>query len=679
VALRLDRCLGVRAAYAGSRIRKPVPAPADGRIMEWMSTNGTRAAMCVIAGIGCGAPAGSQRVTISPTPNAQASAEVRGAVNPVTETACADPVVVVEDGAVRGTLCAADAVARGATIVDLRDEWTPTLFAPQPDGAAPTYRARYLALARERDARGAELDGEDALAELYGVVPSLAIARERLADEPRHLCHDFIDSSAIPRLDKPYAQDHKDQVRIADQRRAFLEIALERERARRGLVDLDALAAVPAVAARYATWKKLADQRAGIVAAQKHYVCEGWLAEADGDGSMTWRTANATELFQRRNFLMPNERLDPETREALMLDSREHDFRLALRILRERVADATGLIEDGTAGAGPQPILGRLLDPANMRAARGGEQPLPDAAPDLVSAATEAAARQLGWLDPAQTLAFLARHPGGLRVALALPPPPAYHSRHMDVFAELDRGEVWYDERPIPRRIAHRPMLVVYVRDQGVKRPLVRWPTTIGGWADQRTAGGWLVQKWKESDVGPRVWRELYAAPTWLPPPTTPDRDLVKNLYNGRYALKTEVMGPGAHAAFGMTLLVHHQVVKRKDGTERFDDNGIGTHGSASVTSIVNGTSHGCHRLFNQLAVRLADFLLRHRDHVVRGEQPEQYRRIVRYKGETFDARIRTRGFLYELTPPVPINVLPGKIRSVRKVPPRDTAPARPD
>jgi hypothetical protein len=187
------------------------------------------------------------------------------------------------------------------------------------------------------------------------------------------------------------------------------------------------------------------------------------------------------------------------------------------------------------------------------------------------------------------------------------------------------------------------------------------------------------VQRWKESDVGPRVWRDLYAGPTWLPPASTPDRDLVKNLYNGHYGLKTEVMGPGPHAAYGMMLLVHHQVVKLKDGTERFDDNSIGTHGSASVTSIVNGTSHGCHRMYNQLAVRLADFLLRHRDHVVRGEQKDWYRRYVNYKDEHFFAKIDSRGYLYELTPPVPVNVLKGKILSPRKTPPLASSPARAD
>lgn len=631
-------------------------------------------AIGALAIAGCGP---SSSVTPSPTPSTEASAEVR---TPETtrEVRCADPVVVFERGTAGGTLCPAEAAARKLTIVDLRDAWTPRLFSPSADGTAPSYRERYLAIAAERDAAGKPVTGEDALSELYGVLPSLAIARERLADEPRHYCHDFIESAAIPRLDRPYALDHRDVVTAAGWQRRALETQLEQERARRGLPDLAALASIPQLADRYRRWRKLADQHEGIVAAQKHYVCEELLSEADANGSVTWRTSYATELFQRRNFLMPNARLDAETREALTLDSRELDFRLALRILRERVVDAAGIIEDGSAGAGPQPILGRTLDPANMRQARGGEKPLPDAAPDLVSAITEAAARQLGWTGPAETRAFLVEHRAGVRVALALPPLPSYHAPHMNLTAVIDRGDVWYDDRPTPRRVAHRPMLVLYVDDNGTKRPLIRWPTTIGGWADQRTPWGGVVQRWKESDVGPRVWRDLYAAPTWFPPPTTPDRDLVKNLYNGHYALKS-VFGPGPHAAYGMTLLAHHQVFKLRGGRERFDDNGIGTHGSASVTSVVNGTSHGCHRLYNQLAVRLADFLLHHREHIVRGERPTPYRRFVHYKGETFVADLRSRGFLYELTPPVPMTVLPGNIRTVRKVPPRYSAPARPD
>jgi hypothetical protein len=602
------------------------------------------------------------------SPTAQASSEIRFASRELTtQVTCPDAALRV-DGVM---VCPDEAKAQGLTILDLGDSWTPSLFAPQPDGTAPNFRATYLALANDRSVDGKPLPDTEELAELYGVVPSLAIARSRLADDARHECNAKVDAAPILALDKPYAQDHKDMIAAMNARRVVFEKQLH---AKAGDASIDTLADTEL----YKKWKKLDDVYRGLLAAQQKLVCEHFLGAKDADGSMTWRTANAVELYQRRNFLMPNERLDDDTREAMQLDSRELDFRLALRILRERVVDATGLIEDGTADGGPQPILGRMLDPAPMRAARGGEAPLPDGAPDLIGAATEAAAKQLGWTGPAEVRAFFDQHPKGLRVAIALPAPPAYHSSHMDLSAEVDRGDVWYDEIPIARNIRHRPTLTLFVNDNGKRRPLIRWPTTIGGWSEVRMADGSVVRKWKESDVGPRVWRDLYAAPTWMPTPTTPDRDLVKNNYNGTWSLKTEIMGPGPHAAFGVSLLVHSQVVKLKDGTERFDDNGIGTHGSASVTSIVNGTSHGCHRLYNQLAVRLSDFLLHHRDHEVKGETPEVYRRIVRYKG-TFMAKIATRGFLYQFTPPVPVNVLPGNIKSSRKVPPRDSAPARPD
>ncbi|MDQ3365387.1 MAG: peptidoglycan-binding protein [Myxococcota bacterium] len=590
------------------------------------------------------------------------------------QTTCPGAALRIEGGVEQGMVCPDEAQAQRLTLVELGDAWTPRLFAPGPDGTAPAYRDTYLELAAEHDAQGKPIEGADALGELYGVVPSLSIVRERLADAARHTCHGTIDAAPIALLAKPYAQDHGPLVELNTRRRRFLDKQLEQERVRRKLPDIAALAAIPALAPKVEKWRMLGAQHAGIVAAQRKLVCEGFLPEKEADGTMTWRTSNAVELFQRRNFLMPNERLDPETRAAMVIDSRELDFRLALRILRERVVDATGLIEDGTALDGPQPILERLLDPEAMRAARGRSEPMPDGAPDLVSVATEAAAKHLGWTSAEQVAAFLTRHGAGVRVALALPAPPAYHGPHMALSAELDRGDVWYDATPIKRKIQKRPTLVVYVDDNGTKRPLVRWPTTIGGWSDVKNASGWVHQRWKESDVGPRVWRELYAAPTWLPPKSTPDKDLVTNLYDGTWELKKSIMGPGPRAAYGMVLLVHDNVVKQKDGTAKYWDNGIGSHGSSSVTSIVNGTSHGCHRLYNQLAVRLADFLLRHREHVAKGQQALTYRRTVKHKG-TFLAKVDTRGFLYELTPPVPITVLAGTIRSHRKIPPKNAAP----
>ncbi len=624
-----------------------------------------------VALMSCAHPSGRATTTNADSPTARASAEVRFAKTERTsQVTCPDAAMKVD-----GTwLCPNEAKAQGLTILDLNDAWTPKLLAGEGD-TVPVFREKYLALAQDRSLDGKPLPHEDELAELYGVVPSLSIVRTRLADDARHACNAGIDPAPIALLDKPYAQDHGAQIKAAQYQRVVLEKQLEAMRAKAGAADFTAFADT----AQYKKWKPLDDLNRGLLAAQQKLVCEGYLTAKDADGSMTWRTSNAVELFQRRNFLMPNERLDEETREAMLLDSHEHDFRLALRILRERVVDASGLIEDGTASTGPQPILGRMLDPAPMRAARGKETPMADGAPDLISAATETAAKELGWTDAASVRAFLDRFPSGIRVAVALPAAPAYHSPHMDLSAEIDRGDVWYDETPIARVIRHRPTLVVYVNDRGTKRPLIRWPTTIGGWSDVRMPGNWVARKWKESDVGPRVWRQLFAAPTWMPPPTTPDRDLVRNTYtNGKWELKTSIMGPGPHAAYGLVLLQHDNVVEKKDGTVTYWNNGIGTHGSASVTSIVNGTSHGCHRLYNQLAVRLADFLLAHRAHTTQGEQKVGYIRSVNYKG-SFVAKVSTRGFLYEMTPPVPVNVLKGNIKSTRKVPPKNSAAARPD
>src|SRR5262249_2433981 len=160
----------------------------------------------------------------------------------------------------------------------------------------------------------------------------------------------------------------------------------------------------------------------------------------------------------------------------------------------------------------------------------------------------------------------LARRPE--QVTLHLPAAPAYHATHMELHAEIDRGDVWYDEQPVPRIVNKRPDFVLYADDHGTKVPLVRWPTTIGGWSDVNLGGG-VVQRWKESAVGPRVWKALYAAPTWLPPMTTPDRDLVKWISAGKWDLKRSILGPGPHAAFGIMLLPHYKVVKGPDGSEQ--------------------------------------------------------------------------------------------------------------
>jgi hypothetical protein len=97
-------------------------------------------------------------------------------------------------------------------------------------------------------------------------------------------------------------------------------------------------------------------------------------------------------------------------------------------------------------------------------------------------------------------------------------------------------------------------------------------------------------------------------------------------------------------------------------------DEGVRTHGSVAYASILRGYSHGCHRLFNDVALRLVGFLLKHRAHVRHGELEVSYDRTLRTGDESFRVRVRSRGHRFELTPAVPIEVLEGRLRGpVRK------------
>ena len=574
-------------------------------------------------------------------------------------------VAIWRDGKRTGMGCRSDAVAHGLTVLDLSDTWVPPVLADTPDGVGPRYRATYLALAEERFG-DAGLDGvlaaSDRHLELYGIAPGLGVVRDRLADDARHACHAGIDdvplAAAPPRI---VEIDRVDAVARISAARA-LRTDLEGDRARRKLPDLAALAAADRYHQRQV--ERLAALDAyldAIRTVQAHLACDRLFRYPPVDAGYTWPTSNAVASFQRGAMILPTSVLDAATLEAFALDSRERDFRTALRVLRERVVAATGLIEDGSAGAGPGTVLDRTLEPEGTWHVRGHE-PLDGAAPDLISPATEAVARALGWRDPEATLAFLAAlaSPEATTslVAVALPPRPAYHGPAMELMIEIDRGDVWYDPVPRWRDAPRRPALVLYAIDSGRRIPLARYPTTIGGWQDEQRDGS-TSKQWKESPSGPRIWRDLFVGPSWLPPVTTPDRELVRG-GDGHYALAREQLGPSYRAAFGMIAFVH-LVESIEHGEPAFDDQGIRTHGTGNLTSLASGVSHGCHRVLGRNMVRLADFVLAHRDHVRRGEAPTFYRRIVQYGG-SFPIAIDSLGYQIELVPPISVEVLPGRI-----------------
>jgi len=127
-------------------------------------------------------------------------------------------------------------------------------------------------------------------------------------------------------------------------------------------------------------------------------------------------------------------------------------------------------------------------------------------------------------------------------------------------------------------------------------------------------------------------------------------------------------LGPGYLSAYG--LIAGYFVVPGQNGHNDFD-NGVRAHGSSDYLSIYssNGYSHGCHRLPNHLAIRLYSFILHHRHMKVSGDQPMGFTRQFLWKETVYEMKIPSRGYLFELDPPVPVNVLEGNIMGDAKKP----------
>ena len=195
----------------------------------------------------------------------------------------------------------------------------------------------------------------------------------------------------------------------------------------------------------------------------------------------------------------------------------------------------------------------------------------------------------------------------------------------------------------------------------------MRWPTTIGGWKTIEKKDGTMALKYKESVTGDALWPEVLATPTWHPAPGMPTRKLLVKR-GDTWEPKTEIIGPGYRAAYGLVAIVHHQIVGRREtGEPQLMDLRIRTHGTPGYRSVKRGESNGCHRLHNYVALRLAGFLVRHRAHVRDGLVPEDYVRNLEYKGQKVALESESKGYRFKLTPPVPVTVLDGDVNGDAK------------
>jgi hypothetical protein len=641
-------------------------------------------------------------------------------------------ITVVDGGRAAGATTIDNARRDGLTVVDLSDDWLPYIFSEEPAKPQPL-RPYLIDLANERfRGNGTYARArEDRHFEAFGISPSLNLLRRRLADRKRHACHERVKDAVLEELSAknviPAEEPEKVPCSPAVAGAPPTPPVGSAPPAPTKPVCPAPVAGEPPVTmvftGRTVSPRPLTPtEKRAVVAMQSHLRCEDLLPRKANAARMDRRTVEGLQVYQRLQMIADNGHIDLDTRTALLGDSREQDFRALLRALRERVVDATGLLEDGSALGIEGQVQGRILDtdefgpvPAqpDKPASTPPATPSPTAdasakivpAPDLIAAATQAASQALGWTSPDAVLAStlvaspVSRgrgHKAAPRkgvvplpaaVAIRLPPLPPYHSAKMELRAEIDRGEVDLIRPKLDKEghkkwkppVADRPTITLYARAGDHEVALARWPTTIGGWKTFEKSDGSMALKYKESVTGDALWPEVLVTPTWHPAAGMPTRHLLIKR-GDTFVAKTDIIGPGYHAAYGLVAMVHHQIMGRlPNGDPDLMDLRIRTHGTPGYRSVKRGESNGCHRLHNFEAMRLAGFLIKHHENVRDGLVPEDYVRNVEYRGQKVALESETKGYRFRLTPPVPVTVLDGDVKgdakNVRRLVPLTEAP----
>lgn len=574
------------------------------------------------------------------------------------------------------------------TFVDLANDWSRT----SPTKAAARAKLGYPALRHGRKPVGDsdECEGNeecennsgpgeaDNFLEVYGIPPTLSVLKRRAEHEVRRPCVEEIDWEKIRRYDgfsayKTNGQAKKDGLSGL--------AAARRMRARMkklGVTDPLALLEKEKSRARVKDIKEAIRYEA-LAETQKMLVCEGhftkYAAERYTEGGIDWRTQQALLAFERKNRIFGWGYFGRETLEQLKKTPKERLYEAFVRVVQERVADAAGIIEDGSVNGPKGPPTYKDED-GQVHSVR-----------NLVDEFTSSVLTHLGVEGPDDVIAFLADHTHAeldrLKAAFPMPKLPAYHGPNMELFVKIDRGDIWYDYpftrdgKKLGQPRKRLPKLKLLTRWNGQTIPLAVMNTTIGGWRTERASDGYEYYKYKNSDVGERVWKDILAGPVWLPPATTPHRDMVTDVWVGNRKVTVpnyNEMGPWYGSAYGLVAAFHVRPVEKTDGEVRYFDNGIRSHGSVDYMSILRRFSHGCHRMYNHLAIRLFGFVLQHRVFERVGQLPASFSETLKVEKddgehEEIVLKLNTRGYLYRLEEPVPVEVLEGRVRGKVKRP----------
>jgi hypothetical protein len=557
-------------------------------------------------------------------PRAPAAPVAEAAPEPPIEpapVAAEGEVLVYRGGEPIGLITRAEAETSGLFVLDVGSDWVPALFRSSP-GLPHRYEHVFAELSNGRfdDSPEGRRAAQEGYLEPHGIPPSLALLAHRFA--------------------------------ALAQRPCSRQLALAPLRAFEGTAwDEGEPPSVPV---------------AVVAALQERLLCETHLRSAPS-GELDAPTRRALEEFERRNRIYARGSLQGETLEALRAQPLELERRALLRVLTERTLLDLGVIEDGSA-----------VYTSPVRDA----SPVEDA-PHVVRRIEQRLLEAFGLQTVAGARRFYRRMEDVLaspHYGVAIDPVelPDYYADDMDLWVEIDRGDLYYefpfdeDGKPLGFQIERGPTMTLFAQDGAHARPLVLYPTTIGGWRVRRQAGE-VYWQYKESKAGTRAWRRIVTAPVWLPPASTPSETLIakfRRTSDGSefHELNQNLIGPSFASAYGLVAAYHQHVVGTKDGMlELGRDDGMRTHGSSDYTSIWRTVSSGCHRLHNHLAMRLLNFVLMHRAHRRIGHLPTSYRLRVSSPDLQEQVDIRQTGYEFRLERPLEVRVLPGRIRGELK------------
>jgi hypothetical protein len=633
------------------------------------------AASLALAPLGCDQSRPAPKASVKPRPAAK-SEHARAAAPAPPELA--EPVELWKDGEPSGQIDARGPEAEGQLFLDLGEAWTPLLFT---DGAGPDGEARphsfrpvYLALARGEFKNEPFYDRarDDKYLELYGIMPTLHVLRERLRWALKLECSQQLDLTAINNFTGVVSYQGPAEALRTHSKYLIAKKHTERVMAEQGLFDpmlIDLGKLKDKDKAQIKFFLREHDDTEAIKAAQDRLLCEGYF-KGKGKwikGAFDWPTHEALAEFERRHRVYSWGAIGPDTLAALRMDTAQVEHETVVRVLTERAMHAFGAIEDGSATKNGAAVT---------FTGKGGHQ---HAVPNLESELREAVVEAFGLRDPGATAAFLDKQgklekDAHLYVAIGAPAPPEYYSADMDLSVVIDRGDVWYEfpfdeqgnEKPQP--VSRRPHTTIMVNYLGQRFPIARFGTTIGGWRSE-LIDEVVWWKYKGSPWGEVLWEEVVSAPVWLPPNTTPPRDLLKRRERrksgeSKWQVNVHEMGPSYASAYGLVAAYHREYVKQRDGEIRVTrDEGIRSHGSVDYMSIMRRHSHGCHRLHNHIAVRLFSFVVGHRSHVREGHPPMSFRMNLAYEDEQHTISIKQGGYVFKLAAPIFVSVEEGRIR----------------